>query len=274
VASTTRRKSARVVVPLKRRRKSRRALTGRMPSGRTIALLFAALAVVVGLYAIALKSSLFALQKVEIRGATPALSRQINGVVGPLRGRSLVGLNGAGVEQSILAIPEVRSAQVDRDFPNTLRVVIVREHPVAVLRRGADAWVIAASGKVVRPLRRGLGQDLPRVWVPAATTVNVGDPVADHDVRAAISVLATLRDSKHSMRPTSVLATGGDLTLTLGSDTELRFGDASDVTLKLTVAERILPDLPSPSSGSIAYLDVSVPDRAVGGTELKSNQGG
>jgi cell division septal protein FtsQ len=273
VASTTRRKSARVVVPIKRRRKSRRALAGRMPSGRTIALLFAALAAAVGLYAIALKSSLFALRKVEIRGATPALSRQINGVVGPLRGRSLVGLNGAGVEQSILAIPEVRSAHVDRYFPNTLRVVIVREHPVAVLRRGAEGWVIAASGKVVRPLRRGMGQDLPRVWVPAATTVNVGDPVADHDVRAAISVLATLRDSKYSMRPTSVLASGGDLTLTLGSDAELRFGDASDVALKLTVAEKILPDLPSPPSGSIAYLDVSVPDRPVGGTELKSNQG-
>ena len=122
-----------------------------MPSGRTITLLFAALTVVVGLYAIALKSSLFALEKVEIRGATPALSRQIDTVVGPLRGRSLVGLNGAGVEQAILAIPEVQTVRVDRAFPNTLRVVVSREHPVAVLRRGREAWVIAASGKVRAP---------------------------------------------------------------------------------------------------------------------------
>jgi cell division septal protein FtsQ len=53
----------------------------------------------------------------------------------------------------------------------------------------------------------------------------------------------------------------------------LRFGDASEVELKLAVAEKILPDLAAPPAGSIAYLDVSVPDRAVGGTELKSNQG-
>jgi cell division protein FtsQ len=244
-----------------------------MPSGRTITLLFAALAAAVGLYVIALKSSLFALEKVEIKGAPPALSARIDAVVEPLRGRSLVGLNGAGVEQEILAIPEVKTVRIDRAFPNTLRIVVAREHPVAVLRRGAEAWVIATSGKVVRPLRRGRGQDLARVWVPASVAVSVGGPLADRGVRTAISVLATLQKSKHSMSPTSVLVRGGDLTLTLGSSTELRFGDASEVALKLTVAEKILPDLAAPPAGSIAYLDVSVPDRPVGGTELKSNQG-
>ena len=273
VASTTRRTSARVVVPIRHRRKSRRALAKRMPSGRTIAILFTALVVVAGLYVIALKSSLFALEKVEIRGATPALSRQISGVIKPLRGRSLVGLNKSDVEQAILAIPEVETAQVDRAFPNTLRIVVVRERPIAVLRRGREAWVISASGRVVRPLRRGRGQNLPRVWVPASVSVSLGQPLAERGVRTAIRVLATLRSSRHSMRPTSVLAHNGDLTLTLGSSTELRFGDAAEAALKLAVAEKILPDLTAPPAGSIAYLDVSVPDRPVGGTELKSNHG-
>ena len=222
---------------------------------------------------LALDSSLFAVKKVEIRGATPALSRRIEAAIKPFRGRSLVGLNGAGVERAILAIPEVKTARVDRAFPNTLRVVVAREHPIAVLRRGRDAWVIAASGKVVRPLRRGRGQGLPRVWVPASVVVSLGDPLADRGVRTAIGVLATLQKSKHSLRPTSALAHDGDLTLTLGLSTELRFGDASDAALKLAVAEKILPDLTAPPAGSIAYLDVSVPDRPVGGTELKSNQG-
>jgi len=244
-----------------------------MPSGRTIAILFTALVVVAGLYVIALKSSLFALEKVEIRGATPALSRQISAVIKPLRGRSLVGLNKNEVEQAILAIPEVETAQVDRAFPNTLRIVVVRERPIAVLRRGREAWVIAASGRVVRPLRRGRGQNLPRVWVPASVSVSLGQPLAERGVRTAIRVLATLRSSRHSMRPTSVLAHNGDLTLTLGSSTELRFGDAAEAALKLAVAEKILPDITAPPAGSIAYLDVSVPDRPVGGTELKSNHG-
>lgn len=244
-----------------------------IPSGRTLVFLFALLAAVVGLYALALKSSLFAIEKVQIKGATPALSREINTAVEPFRGRSLVGLNKARVERAILAIPEVRTAQVDRAFPNTLRVFVAREHPVAVLRRGHDAWVIAASDKVVRPLERGRSQHLPRVWAPASVTAVVGEPIANFGVRTAIMVLTALDSSKHSLHPTSVVSHDGDLTLTIGSDTELRFGNASQAALKLAVAEKILPDLASPPSGSIAYLDVSVPDRPVGGTEQRSNQG-
>ncbi|HEY5160100.1 MAG TPA: FtsQ-type POTRA domain-containing protein [Gaiellaceae bacterium] len=273
MASKTRRTSARIVVPMKHRRRQRRAPATRMPSARTITLSFAALLAAVGLYTLALKSSLFAVEKVEIRGATPALSRQIDAAVKPFRGRSLVGISKAGVEQAILAIPEVKSAQVDRAFPNTLRVVVAREHPLAVLRRGREAWVIATSGKVVRPLRRGRGQGLPRVWVPASVAVSPGKQLADRGVRTAVKVLATLQGSKHSMRPTSVLAHKSNLTLTLDSGTELRFGDASDAALKLAVSEQILPQLAVPPTGSIDYLDVSVPDRPVGGTELKSNEG-
>ncbi len=273
MASTARRSTARVVVPIRHRRKKRRGLISLVPSAHTLVLLFAALAVVVGLYVLALESSLFAIEKVQIKGATPTLSRQINAVVKPFRGRSLVGLNQAGLERAILAIPEVRTARVDRDFPNTLRVFVAREHPVAVLRRGRDAWVIAASGKVVRPLRRGRGQGLPRIWTSSAMAVVVGEPVTDVGVRTAIKVLVALDDSKHSLRPTSVVAHNGDLTLTLGSNIELRFGDASQAALKLAVSEKILPGLTPPPAGSIAYLDVSVPDRPVGGTEVESNQG-
>lgn len=244
-----------------------------MPSGRTIGLLFTVLAAALGLYMLALESSLFAIEKVEIKGSTPALSRQINSVVQPFRGRSLVGLNKAGVEREILEIPEVRTARVDRAFPNTLRVVVAREHPIAVLRRGRDAWVIAATGRVVRPLRRGRGEELPRVWVPATVPVTVGEPLADQGVRTALGVLTALRSSKNSLRPTTVVAHDSDLTLTLGSNIELRFGDSSQAALKLAVAEKILPDITPPSAGSIAYLDVSVPDRPVGGTEVKANQG-
>jgi cell division septal protein FtsQ len=273
VAGKSRRTSARVVVPMKRRRKQRRELAARMPSGRTITLLFAALLTVVGLYMLALKSSLFAVEKVEVRGATPALSRQITAVLDPFRGRSLVGLDKTRVEQAILAIPEVKTAQVDRAFPNTLRVFVAREDPVAVLRRGKDAWVIASSGTVVRTLRRGRGRELPRVWVPASVAVRIGDPLADSGARAAIGVLVELQRPGHSIRPKSVVAHGGDLTLKLASSTELRFGAASDVALKLVVAEKILPGIAAPPAGSIAYLDVSVPDRPVGGTELESNHG-
>jgi hypothetical protein len=53
----------------------------------------------------------------------------------------------------------------------------------------------------------------------------------------------------------------GILLFRLGSGLELRLGEASDVRLKLAIARRALPLLPSDA----AYLDVSVPGRPVAG---------
>jgi cell division septal protein FtsQ len=241
-----------------------------VPSGRTIALLFAALATAVGLYLLARESSLFAVRAVEVEGAPPALTRKIDAVVAPFRGHSLVGLNGPAIERAVLGIPEVRTVRIDRNFPNTLRIFIGREFPVAILRRGAEAWLIAASNKVVRPFPLGRSTGFPRIWVPASVTVALGEPIDDSGVKTAIELLASLGRAGRELRLANVTASNGDLTLVTSSGIELRFGDVSQTALKLAVVEKILPDLGPPPAGSVAYLDVSVPSRPVSGTTLKS----
>jgi len=257
-------------VPLKRRRKRRPTAQALVPSGRTIALLFAALATVVGLYLIARESSLFAVRAVEVEGAPPALTRKIDTAVARFRGHSLVGLDRSAVERAVLGIPEVRTARIDRNFPNTLRIFIGREFPVAILRRGAEAWLIAASNKVVRSFPLGRSTDFPRIWVPVSVTVAQGEPVDDSGVKTAIELLASLGRAGRELRLANVIASNGDLTLVTSSGIELRFGDVSQTALKLAVVEKILPDLGQPPIGSVAYLDVSVPSRPVSGTTLKS----
>ena len=42
----------------------------------------------------------------------------------------------------------------DRDFPHTLKVRVRLERPVAVLRRGADAWLVSASARVLQQLEQ------------------------------------------------------------------------------------------------------------------------
>jgi len=257
-------------VPLKRRRKQRATLQVLVPSGRTIVLLFAALGIAVGLYFLARESSLFAVRAIEVEGAPPALTRKIDAVVGPFRGRSLVGLDKPAIERAVLGIPEVRTVRIDRDFPNTLRVFVGREFPVAILRRGSEAWLIAASNKVVRPFPLGRSTDFPRIWVPASTEVAQGEPISDSGVRTAIGLLASLGRAGRGLQLTNVIASNGNLTLVTSSGIELRFGDVSQASLKLAVVEKILPDLGPSPAGSVAYLDVSVPSRPVSGTTLKS----
>jgi cell division protein FtsQ len=241
-----------------------------VPSGRTIALLFAGLGMAVGLYLLARESSLFAVRSVEVEGAPPALTGKIDTVIAPFRGRSLVGLDRPAIERAVLGIPEVRTVEIDRDFPNTLRVFVGREFPVAILRRGAEAWLIAASNKVVRPFPLGQSIGFPRIWVPASVAVAQGEPIDDPGVKTAIDLLASLGRAGHGLRLTNVIASNGNLTLVTSSGIELRLGDASQAALKLAVVEKILPNLGPPPAGSVAYLDVSVPSRPVSGTTLKS----
>lgn len=241
-----------------------------MPTGRTIALLFAALGLAIGLYLLARESSLFAVRTIEVEGAPPALTRKIDAVVAPFSGHSLVGLNRAAIERAVLGIPDVRTVRIDRKFPNTLRLFIVRESPVAVLRQGSNAWLIAASDKVVRRFPLGRSSDFPRVWVPASVTIAQNEPVDDPGVKTAIELLASLGPAGRGLQLVNVIASSNDLTLVTDSGIQLRFGDASRAALKLAVVEKILPILRVPPAGSDVYLDVSVPSRPVSGTTLKS----
>ena len=63
-----------------------------------------------------------------------------------------------------------------------------------------------------------------------------------------------------------------DLTFLLASGLELRLGELRAVRLKLAIATRILPRILA--SGGYAYLDVSVPERPVAGTNPQVSTAG
>ena len=69
-------------------------------------------------------------------------------------------------------VAEVADARFDRDFPHTLTVAVAPERPVAVLRRGRDAWLVSARGRVLRAARRRASYPrLPRIWLARAVDV-------------------------------------------------------------------------------------------------------
>ena len=68
----------------------------------------------------------------------------------------------------------VAAASYDRDFPHTLKVTVVAEVPIALLRRGRDAWVVSDSGRVLRKVTERPLPGLPRIWLPANADPLVG----------------------------------------------------------------------------------------------------
>jgi cell division septal protein FtsQ len=258
-------RTAGVVVAFPRVRSTRLDLAALVPSGRALVLAFAVLLAGLACWWLARESSLFAVRHVEVVGAPPRISKQVERAVANEIGGSLVRLDAARIRSRVLELPTVRAAAIDRAFPNTLRIMVAPERAVAVIRQRSDAWLVAGRGRVIGAVERRPLPRLPRIWVPRATAVVPGSTISGEPGTAAATA-ARLRAAGLSSRVATIRVGDEGLTLELRSGLEVRLGPASDIGLKLRVAARLLPLLQAED----AYLDVSLPERPVVGTSLNS----
>ena len=219
----------------------------------------------VGLYAAARTTSAFAVERIAVEGAPPEVAARVRKALAPAVGESLLGIDLAALANRAESVPMVSGASFDRGFPHTLRIVVVPEVPVAVLRQGSSAWLAAEGGRVVAELGQGVRPGLPRIWLKRDVEIRLGEPVAGLQLRA-VTAVAPLRSRPLPVAVASVVATREELTLVLRTGLELRLGDGSDLPVKLEVARQVLPRL----VGVRGYLDLSVPERPVAGETLDS----
>jgi cell division protein FtsQ len=249
--------------PLPRRR--RLDVLRLAPSARSLALGAALLFVAVGLYGLARETSMFAVDTIRVAGASSALAADVQGELRRYDGRSLVSLDRAAVEQRVDGLPAVRSSVVDRSFPHTLRIQVVPEIPVAVLRRGSDSFLVSARGRVIAPVPLGGQGALPRIWLPAGTQIDLGSLLGGEQGGLAARSLAAFVGGGFTSRITFVRALNGQITLGLRGGLEIELGAPVDLRVKIAIAHAIVPGLALPSAGGPDYLDIAVPQRPVAG---------
>jgi len=250
-----------VVVPFPKSATADALDLGRLvPSSRSLLLAFAVLGGVLLSLVVARETPLFGVRSIEVTGASPWIQHQVERTLAGRRGDSLVSLDLDSARSDVASLPSVAAVAFDRAYPHTLRVTVVPERPVAVVRQGATAFVVSERGRVVARVPRTRRPELARIWVARDVPLEPGS-IVDGDLRIAVGAVAPLAGVRFPGHVVSV-ATGEDqLTLRLRSGLELRLGEPTYVDLKLAVAGRVLPLLP-PGSG---YLDLSVPDRPVAG---------
>ncbi|HSG14065.1 MAG TPA: FtsQ-type POTRA domain-containing protein [Gaiellaceae bacterium] len=231
-----------------------------VPSGRSLAAAAAIVAAAGLSYWGMVSTSVFAVEKIEVRGAPPAVQRQVEAISGDLVGSSLLRVDTEELAGRVRALPAVAGVAIDRAFPHSLVVKVAAERAVAVARRGSSSYLVTGSAKVVREVQPGAHRKLPRLWIPRGVTVSVGGrlpPAYDPATRA----LATAREVGFRRPMKGVRSQGDELVLVLRRGPEIRLGAATDYALKLTVAREVLGRI---GSGR-AYVDVSVPERPVAG---------
>jgi cell division protein FtsQ len=239
-----------------------------LPAGslRVVAAAAAAAALAVLVYAGAVRTTLFAVERIEVWGAPPDVAREIRATVGPFAGTSLVRLDEEEVVARVKALPSVRAVEYDRAFPSTLRLVVRAERPVAVVRAGESAWLVSDRARVIRAVEMESAPRVPRIRSEGGGTPDPGKTIADPELRVALEAVAAL-PAEFPARVVSARVEEGAPVLVLASGGEVRLGSAESVALKLAAAARVLAALSADERAVLAYVDVSVPARAVAALE-------
>ena len=206
----------------------------------------------------------FSIKHVVVTGASAELTGDVEQALAPLAGESLVSLGTSEVQALARAVPYVLAVRVDRDFPSTLNVKVVPHEPVAVVRSGPGAWVVSSRGHVLEAIKPSASPALPRVWIPAGTSHEPGDVMRSSTALAAARAIARLPEP-FPLKVVSARGNVDELTLIVGeaNGIEVRLGEAESLRLKGAVAARVLRSLPRAEARTLAYLDVSVPERPV-----------
>jgi cell division septal protein FtsQ len=220
-----------------------------------------------GAYAVARQTSAFAVDRIEVRGASPRVAAQVRHEVASLRGTSLLALDGRALVHALDALPTVVASGYDRAFPHTLRIDVVPEQPVAVVRQGAKAWLVSARGRVMRSIPQQGARPLTRIWIPRTTPVTVGGFLPTNHAAAIARALALAAGFPAHIAFASLRREG--LVFRLRNGLELRLGDPTDIRLKLAIARAAMRRMPS---GTL-YVDVSVPGRPVAGNNSQLSGG-
>lgn len=238
-----------------------------VPSVRSLLVGIGLLAIAGGAYAVARQTSAFAVDRIEVRGASPRVAGLVRREVASLRGTSLLSLDGAALVRDLDALPTVVAAGYDRVFPHTLRIDVVPEQPVAVVRQGAKAWLVSARGRVIRAIPRQGARPLTRIWIPGTTPVTVGGFLPANHAAAIARALALAARFPAHIAFASLRREG--LVFRLRNGLELRLGDPTDIRLKLAIARAAMRRTPT---GTL-YVDVSVPGRPVAGSNSQVSGG-
>jgi hypothetical protein len=166
------------------------------------------------------------------------------------------------------ALPSVRSVTYDRAFPSTLRIFVQPEQPLAVVRLGPERWVVSDRGRLIRRVLRSAPVRLPRFRLPAPEKAEPGSLLAAPLAHVVVGALA-LVPKRFPARINAVRIDEGRLIFSLRApwgQPELRLGEPVGLEVKLASAALVLRSLNAGERASAAYLDVSIPERVVVGT--------
>lgn len=173
-----------------RRRRSRT----RAHYGTVIALVLIAAAVTAGI-AVGVRwlmvSPRFAVTAVDVRGASRVSIDRIVEAADVPAGISLFRVNPDAIAARVVGLPEVRRAQVIRELPNRLAIVVEERRPFTLAHGGRLHW-IDEDGRTVGEERRAVAATVPLITGLSEDEIAAMRTAPGAKARSAITVIQAL----------------------------------------------------------------------------------
>ena len=234
----------------------------------------AALTVVLVVAYFVLRSlSAFAIQNVVCEPTEHVTESDIKNLLEVPDGATLLNFDGSAIEASLKKDPWVGSVSFERQFPDTLRVVVNEQSTDAlvVMNAGSIAWYLGTSGSWIQPTKVTVAQNqsvndaalaqatsegvLLITDVPSSVSPKSGSEATD-DVFAAVRTFRDGFSADFSAQVVSYSAPSADnISCTLASGVEISLGSATQVSSKEAIAKEILAAHP----GKVTFINVRVP---------------
>lgn len=253
--------------PSSERRFAQRARRRRLLSLRPMLIGLGVLALVALAGWLVFRSSLLAVHTVSVRGASRLTPSAITTAAEVPVGKPLALLDTAGVRRRVEAMPAVRSAEVERVWPQAVRITVVERTPVAVVKRPGKPLALVDGTGV-------LFADVSAAPPDMAILALAHPGPSDSATKAALEVVAAL---PASLRPTvtSISApTPAAVTLSLAQGITVVWGDESNSARKAQALTALLkvqahPPVvldrhgkPLPPPPKATWYDISSPEVA------------
>jgi cell division protein FtsQ len=235
-----------------RRRVSRR----RFRRGLAVTMAFGSIAMAIALYF----SPVIRVERVEVTGAA-ALNPQEIEALADIEGQSMLTADLDAVQRRIQALPLVASVEVQRRWPQTVRVVITERAPWGVWMVGETPYVIDGEGVVLGGAQPP--DPAPTIRSAGSTaTLNPGDRADVDAVRLARALLEQV-PQRLALNVASLDWTPQQgLTLSTDAGYRVVIGDSENMDYKLAVWQQIETDLGRESMNG-HLLDLRFGDRPV-----------
>lgn len=202
-------------------------------------------------------SSLLAIEKIEVVGATTAQAEISEALASAATGMTTLNIDEQRLAEAVSPFPSVRAISTDASIPHDLTVEIHERVPIALVTDGTGKVPVAEDGLVVPGLPLPEGRKLPVL----EAGVRRGGRLDEDGRVLALAIAAAPAKLAADLRSGAVDPELG-IVLGMRGGLELRFGDPERAEAKWRAVKLVFAD---PEFGAPSYLDVSVPERPVTG---------